>query len=175
MKLKSPAAALLFLALCVFAPAASAQDKRGPSTPEERAKVVQIARALESEPLHENAKKAREGLFYWIVNVPDITVTLCTDYLSGLYKDKKNYSSELAMQMTFSSVAFIIENPAQAQDDVAVQKAGVEGTLRAYEAILKEKPKAKWPFLDDLIQRRDKGTLEEYVREISTTKCKAKK
>jgi hypothetical protein len=74
--------------------------------------------------------------------------------------------------MTMSSAAFIIEHPDQARDDVAVNKAGIEGTLKAYEAILRTKPKARWPFLDELIARRDKGTLEDYVREISTTKCK---
>ncbi len=37
-----------------------------------------------------------------------------------------------------------------------------------YEAILKAKPKAKWPYLDDLIQKRDKGELGNHVREAAT-------
>lgn len=39
-----------------------AQSKRGPSTPEERSTAVKIARLLEEEPLHKDAKKAREWL-----------------------------------------------------------------------------------------------------------------
>jgi hypothetical protein len=100
---------------------------------------------------------------------------ICPDYLKPIFDKDKNYSSEIFFQMPLSSAAFIIEHPDQAKDDVAVNKAGLEGALRAYEAILKAKPKAKWPFLDELIERREKGTLEEYVREIATTKCKGSK
>ena len=58
---------------------------------------------------------------------------------------------------------------------MAVNKAGIEGTLKAYEALIKVKPKARWEFLDELIARREKGTLEAYVRDISTTKCQGSK
>jgi hypothetical protein len=162
--------ALLFVVIAQKTPA----QERGPSTPEERAKALQIARQLESDPLGKDAKEARSWMLTWLINVPDISVTVCPNYLEPLFgKDKnKNYASDLTLQMTLSSAAFIIEHPDQAKDDVAVNKAGLEGTLRAYEAILKTKPKATWPFLDQLIERRNKGTLEDYVREISTTKCK---
>lgn len=174
--------ALTFATISVIAFAAQlgiAQETRRPSTPEERAQAVRITRALEADPLHKDAKKAKEWLLYWLIQAPDITVTLCADYLSPLYaKDKnrdKNYAPEITTQMMFSSAAFIIEHPDQAKDEIAVNKAGLEGSLKAYEAIAKAKPTVKWPFLDELIGRRDKGTLEEYVREISTTKCKGSK
>lgn len=154
-------------------------QKRGPSTPEERAQAVRLTRALEADPLNKDAKSAREWLTLWLVEVPDISVTLCTDYLSGLYEKKKdrdkNYAPEIATQMMFSSAAFMIEHPDQATDDIAVNKAGLEGSLKAYEAILQAKPKVQWAFLDDLIAKRDKGTLEDYVREIKTKKCKGSK
>ena len=155
-----------------------AQDRK-PSTPEQRAQAVRMTRALETDPLNKDAKKAREWLIFWLIQAPDITVTVCTDYLTPLYeKDKnreKNYAPEIATQMMFSSAAFIIEHPDQANDAIDVNKAGLEGSLKAYESISKTKPNVKWPFLDELIGRRDKGTLEEYVREISTTKCKGSK
>lgn len=168
--------ALAFL----FSTGLSYAQKRGPSTPEERAKAVQLIDALEAEPLHKNGQQARRWLLIWLADVPDISVTMCTDYFAPLYKEKdkereKKYAAEIITQMPFSSAAFIVEHPEQAKDDVAVNKAGLEGSLKAYEAILKIKPEAKWPFLDQLIERRDKGTLEEYVREISTTKCKGSK
>ncbi|HEV2913678.1 MAG TPA: hypothetical protein VGX92_10390 [Pyrinomonadaceae bacterium] len=150
----------------------SRAQKRGPSTPEERAKAVQLTRALEADPLARDSKDARRWLVTWLTDVPDITVTICPDYLRPIFNQDKNYAPDLFFQMTFSSAAFIIEHPDQANDAVAVNLAGVEGTLKAYEAILKAKPKARWPFLDELIERRSKGTLEEYVREINTTKCK---
>ena len=118
---------------------------------------------------------ARQWLLNWLIEVPDISITICGDYLRPLFDKDKDYAKDIFFQMSFSSAAFIIEHPDQAKDDVAVNKAGIEGSLRAYEAIVKAKPKVKWPFLDELIQRREKGTLEEYVREISTTKCKETK
>jgi hypothetical protein len=150
----------------------STAQKRGPSTPEERARALQLVRALEADPLAKDAKDARRWLITWLTDVPDITVTICQDYLKPIFDKDKNYASDLFFQMTFSSAAFIIEHPDQAKDAVAVNQAGIEGTLRAYEAILKSKPKARWPFLDELIERRSKGTLGEYVREINATKCK---
>ena len=157
-----------------------AQENRKPSTPEERAQAVRISRSLEADPLNKDARKAKEWFILWLIRVPDISVTLCSDYFSPLFeKDKKdkdkNYVSEITTQMMFSSAAFIIEHPDQAKDEIAVNKAGLEGSLKAYEAISKAKPNVKWPFLDELIVRRGQGTLEDYVREISTTKCKGSK
>lgn len=165
--------AALGLAFLLNASICVAQE-RGPSTPEERAQAVRLTRGLEADPLNKEAKDSRNWLLRWLTEVPDITITVCTDYLKPLLEKDKNYSSEIVFQHLASSAAFIIEHPEQAKDDVAINKAGLEGSLKAYEAILKVKPKAKWPFLDELIGRREKGTLEEYVREIATTKCKGK-
>jgi hypothetical protein len=147
-------------------------QQRGPSTPEERARALQLVHQLETDPLGKDAKEARRWLITWLAAVPDISVTISPCYLEPIFGKDKNYASDLFYQMTMSSAAFIIEHPEQAKDDVAVNKAGIEGTLRAYEAILKTKPKATWPFLDQLIERRNKGTLEDYVRETGATKCK---
>lgn len=168
----------LTLAIGITSQMSLAQE-RGPSTPEERSQAIRLTRGLEADPLHKDAKDARRWLTLWLIQVPDITVTLCTDYLSPLYdKDKnkdKNYAPEITMQMMFSSAAFMIEHPDQVKDEVAVNKAGVEGSLKAYEAIAKAKPKVKWTFLDELIERRNKDTLDVYVREIATTKCRGSK
>ncbi|MDQ3908640.1 MAG: hypothetical protein M3268_09900 [Acidobacteriota bacterium] len=166
----------LALVVCLLLCASTAHaQKRGPSTPEERAKVIQLVRALEADPLNKDSQDARRWLLTWLTDVPDVSVTICPDYLRPIFGKEKNYANELFLQMTWSSAAFVVEHPDQAKDDVAVNKAGIEGTLRAYDAILKVKPKARWEFLDDLIVRRDKGTLEEYVREIAATKCKGSK
>jgi len=66
-----------------------------------------------------------------------------------------------------SAAAFVISNPDKAKDDVAVYTAALEGSLQTYESILKAKLKAKWPFLDDLIEKRSKGELGGYVRQAA--------
>ena len=140
-----------------------ASADRGPSTPEERDTAVKLARLLESDPLGANAKEARHWFTMWIIEVPDIHVSLCGTLLGPVLDSKKNYAPELITQMMYSSTAFVIEHPDQANDEVAMYLAGVEGSLRAYESILKAKPKARWAYLDELIQKRDQGTLHTFI------------
>jgi hypothetical protein len=157
---------LLTIAFALSAQVNFAQEKRKPSTPEERARAVMLIRMLESEPLNKDAKDARRWLLQWLSEVPDITVTITPDFLRPIFGKEKNYAGEIFFQMTLSSAAFIIENPDKANDEQAVNVAGLEGSLKAYESILKVKPKAKWEFLDGLIEKRNKGELDEYVAEI---------
>jgi carboxypeptidase Q len=165
------------LAFCLlFCLTVAAQSNRGPSTPEERATAVKSARLLETDPFSKDAKKVREWFLKWLIEVPDISVEICAGYLSPLYGKKiKDNEAELVTQMTFSSAAFIIENPDKANDNVAVNLAGLEGTLKMYESILKSKPNAKIDFLDQLIAKRDKGELRAYVEDIAANKCKGGK
>lgn len=139
-----------------------------PSTPEQRAKAVEIARLLETDPLSKDAKEQRRLITVWLFQVPDISVKMCLHLLGPLLDAKKNYSTEIFTQMPVSEAAFVISNPDKAKDEIAVYTAGVEGSLRMYESILKVKPKAKLPFLDDLIQKREKGELADYVRQTAT-------
>jgi carboxypeptidase Q len=165
----------IIIVIAILAMPLLAQNKRGPSTSEERATAVKAARLLETDPFHKDAKKIREWYTLWLIEVPDITVELCSDYLGPVVGSNKNYGSEIFGQMMYSSAAFIIENADKAKDRVAVNHAGVEGALKTYESVLKTKPKAKWEFLDGLIVKRDKGELKAYVEEVTQTKCKSKK
>lgn len=168
--LKAALLGVFCLAICI---SGLAQD-RGPSTHEEREMALKAARLLEADPLHKDAKKVRSWFTLWLIQIPDITIELCSDSLGPLGGSKKNYSSEIFGQTMYSSAAFIIENPDRAKDRVAVNLAGVEGALKAYESILKTKPKARWEFLDQLIAKRENGDLRAYVEEIANTKCKGK-
>jgi hypothetical protein len=55
---------------------------------------------------------------------------------------------------------------------MAEYEAGVEGALRVYESLMKANPKDRQPYFDDLVQRRDAGTLAEFVKERSAVACK---
>ena len=164
-------AAALFL---VFANSSLAQNQRGPSTPQERETAVKVARVLETDPFHKDAKKMREWLLIFLIGVPDIHVELCTAYMPPEKPSDKNYGSEIFNQTVFSSAAFVIEHPDQANDRVAAHLAGVEGALKVYETVLATKPKAKSAFYDALLERRNKGELRAFVEEATTTKCKSK-
>lgn len=164
---------LLFPFLCSNLSAQS-QQKRGPSTPEERAKAVQIARALEGDPLQPGNKDMRTWFTLWLIEVPDITVQVCGEELGPIFHEldrDKNFVSEIFGQSMFSAASFVIEHPDEAKNAIAVYTAGVEGSLKAYQSILKTHPEAKWPFLDDLIVEQQKGELTKHV-EKATAKCR---
>jgi hypothetical protein len=166
--LKNPSF-LVLLALVIFATSAIAQ-KRGPSTPEERQEVVQLTHMLETDPLSDQAVKARRWLIPFLADVPDISVTICMAPLDPVLKSKKNYSAEIVTQMMFGQAAFVIEHPDKATDDRAVYTAGVESSLKLYESILKAKPKAKWPYLDDLVTTRQTEQWPAVVQSL-VAKC----
>jgi hypothetical protein len=151
--------------IVIFSITALAQQKRGPSTPEERAKGLQFAHDLESNPLGPQAKSEREWLTLWLIEVPDVTVEVCPRLLGPEIPDKKKYGTEILSQLMYSEAAFMIENPDKAKDSVAVHAAGVGGALRAYQAILKDHPKAQLKALDEIIARREKGELQNHVQE----------
>lgn len=157
------AAFLLFLVLC--RPSVLLAAERGPSTPEERAQAVKLAHALEADPLAREARDSRAWLTVWIASVPDITVSLCGAFMRPVLESKKNYAPEIFTQSMFSSVAFVIEHPDQKDNEEAKYLAGVQGSLKAYESIRKTNPKVQWPVLDELIAKREAGTLAAYVKE----------
>jgi hypothetical protein len=163
------------LSLILLLTSAAVAQKRGPSTPEERAQTIRLAHALENDPLNDSAKDARSWLIIFLTDVPDVNITVCPSLLGDLLGTKKNYASELVVQPMFSEAAYIIEHPEKANDETAVHLAGVEGALRTYESILKAKPKAHHKFLDDLIVKRDKGELAAYVGETVKAKCSGDK
>ena len=162
---------LILIAFLVVATSLSARQKRSPSTPEERTKAVQFAHDLENNPLGPQAKSEREWLLRWVMDVPDITVAFCPQILGTELSDKQPYGTEIRTQLMFSQAAFLIQNPDKTKDDLAIQTAGVNGSLRVYELILKDHPNARSKTLDEIIARRDKGTLQGYLQE-AVERCK---
>lgn len=146
------------------------ESPKAPKLSGDRAKVVQMARSLETDPLSKDAPEMRKQVTMWLIQVPDITVKAC-NLLPPLMGSRKDYANEIWGQLIVSQGAFLIEHPEKADDSLAVQTAALEGSLRAYESILKQKPKAKWPFLDDLLEKREKGLLGAYVQQV-VAQCK---
>ena len=131
--------------------------------------LIRMVRLLEEKPFDDNAKKYREWAFLYVVQTKDVSVKVCTD-LTKPFMDKKNkYGSELLVHHSIAMAAFKLENPAMADNEVAAQLAGMESTLKSYEAMVKEKPKARFAALDSLAEKRNKGELAAF---ISANMCK---
>ena len=165
------ATVILVLTLCASR-AGSAQEQRGPSTAEERARAVKVARQLEEDPLGKDAKEQRAWMIQWIIEIPDITVNVCAEYFGSLPNPPRGHSQDVFTQMMISSAAFMIEHPDKVKDEQAVALAGLLGSLKAYEAVLKQDPSARWAYVDRLIKMRDQDKLDDYVTE-TRIKCKS--
>ena len=113
----------------------------------------------------------REWVLRWIIEIPDIHVSVCM-ILDKLPKGDKKDASTVFIAETFSQIAFLIQNPDKQNDRLAEFQAGVDGALRVYEVLLKANPKDRQPFLDDLTERRDSGTLAQFVKERAEAACK---
>lgn len=156
----------------VFAFSAWARtQQRGPSTPEERARAVQVAQKLQTDPLAADVLADREWLVKWLIEVPDMTVSLCSEFLGDMGDSKTGYPGAIIATMMASQAAFLIEHPDQSKDRNAQYLSGVEGALKAYEAIHAKDPNYKPAHLGELIEVRDKGKLADYVRETAKKKC----
>lgn len=155
---------------CALQPARA--EARGASTPEERARFIALVRALETDPLAANANATRQQLRDWTIEVPDIRFKACPALLGEVIGTDYPYSREINLQVLLSGAVLTIENPGKARDHVAVYTAGVEGALRAYEAMVTSTPNAKLAALDDLILRRDRGELVDYIAGLAKQNCK---
>jgi hypothetical protein len=82
--------------------------------------------------------------------------------LKSLDAINNTYSHQLRMQAMYSQAAFQLEHP-KVKDTVAIQAAGLAGTLRAYRAIQRIDPSARYPLLDDLMSLERKGKLQQYI------------
>jgi hypothetical protein len=153
---------LVFGFLCVVvAQRAAAQAT---STPEERARWVEITHKLESNPLDESVNKDGEWALNRLSDAHDIHVPLCPALLSEFNDAKYKYRHEITRQYMLASGAFLIENPTMAGDVAAMNVTAVGSALKVYTAILRQKADAKWKPFDDLLKKQSQGKLDDALR-----------
>jgi len=159
------AAILLFS----FAIPAHAAD-RGPSTPEERKQALDYVQDFLSNPLGPDSAKEREWVIKWAILVPDVHVSVCL-LLEKQPKGDKQDANLIFAGMVLAQTAFAIQNPEAKGDSQEAFLAGVNGSLHVYELLLKDRPKDRQPYLDDLLKKRDAGTLPAWIQERKDKSC----
>lgn len=145
-------------------PAQGQTQGRGPSTPEERKRFVNVAHKVIKSPLDDSLKSEVKWALKWIEDIPDINVTPCSAPLGDLVSSGNRYAARIFSIYVLAMGLFLIEQPGKSSDPVAQYLAGVEGALKAYKAVLRGDPEASSEDLDDLLQRQSAGKLEEFVR-----------
>lgn len=165
------AARLLLMSFACGLAAASAAETG--SSAADRERLATVTRKLEHTPLAPHLRADRAWAMNWLAEAPDISVTVCADSLAGVALSEYPYATEILVQYMFSMAVRLVDNPAMADDKVAQQIVGVEGALAAYRSILKERPKARSPALDGIIETRARGALPEFVA-TAYAQCLAK-
>lgn len=171
MFIRKISAAVVGCGLLLASAVSFSQDRRGPSTEQERQQALEYIHSWQADPLGPKAKDQFGWVLKWVADVPDLTVHVCT-LLDKLPKGDKKDSSTVFGGLFMAQTAFLIENPDKRDDRMAEYQAGVDGALHVYEVLLKANPKDRQPYLDDLIQRRDAGTLAQFVKESAAANCK---
>lgn len=158
---RSIAALAFALALGCGAVSATAADPA--SSAEDRRRFVSIAGQLEEAPLDRRLAAGRVWALGWLMEAPDISVTICANLWSGLLEEDYSHGDVILLQSSFSMAAAMIERPDMANDPIAQQMAGAEGALEAYRSILRSTPRARSPFLDALIRTQSRGELRDFI------------
>jgi hypothetical protein len=133
-------------------------------TLEERKRFVTLVQQLEKSPLDEALRPEVKWAFQWLDAVPDITVDICPAPLEGLPAENYKYTPQLFGLYVFAMGRFAIEHRDKAQDKTGQYFAGVESTLKGYQAIVKDKSNARSTALDALLQKQNEGRLKEFVK-----------
>lgn len=126
--------------------------------------LIKAARFLEEKPFDKDAKDIRGWAVRYIIETDQVSVLICAGELMEPVLNKKNKNStELIGQYTIGMAAFKLANPDKKSDENAAQLAGIESMLKAYDAMIAEKPKTKFDGMDALIGKRDKGELKAII------------
>jgi len=166
---------LYFIFTLSFLLALAAQTGFAQSAEEQRSLLIKATKFLEVKPFDEKAKDVRGWAVAYVIQTKDVSVVVCIgDFLKPALEKKNKYGSELIGQYTIAMAAFKLENPDQKDDENAAQLAGVESMLRAYETMLKEKPKAQFAGMDELVAKRNKGELRALVEAAECGKKESK-
>ena len=149
-----------------------AQAERGPSTPEEQARVVQLALASDKDPIAVMTSADGHWFEKWADEIPDYQFGPDSGafwFQSGAAQG--DLKRVLRFQHTISTATYQIQhhmldpekNPA---DFEAKTLAGVEGVLRAYESLLAKNPANRSEQIDKAIALRNKGELAAFVKAL---------
>lgn len=129
-----------------------------------KSELIMASEMLEKAPFHKDAKAVRGLAVNYVIETNDVSIVVCAGDLMEALLDKKNKNStELIAQYTIAMAAFKLGNADKKDDENAAQLAGVESALRAYEAMIKEKPKTKHAGVEKLLSKKQEGSLAAMV------------
>jgi hypothetical protein len=103
----------------------------------------------------------RQNALKWTIETDEISLIACGATFSPFVAKKNKNGPALTEAYMIGMANYRINNPDADENDV--QRAGVELALKVYDRLIKEKPKTKFKEVDDLINKRDNGQLEDFI------------
>lgn len=160
--LRAPAA---LLPAAASAPPPAAQE-RGPSTPAERARVVQMARDAQRDP---QTVQQRDGAWLkaWVDEVPDLTLEYGPAYAWLKAAAPATVRDVLKFQYTASAMAFQVQHPEQASQQAAMEAAALANVMRAYWTLVQRNPQFVSAQLDRALGAQREGKLAAFLAALS--------
>ena len=162
----------LFALVTLFSALASpsfTQAARGPSTADERARVVKLADESRKDPLAVQAANAA-WFEQWLSDVPDFMFKPQAVAKWCMRAAKGDMKQIIQFQFGVGALSHQIKHnmpdPTKPADISAVNLAALDGVLAAYQALLAKDPANRSPRMDQAVIRRDKGELALFAREI---------
>ena len=150
----------------VMSAAASLEAVRGPSTPEERERLVAITQKLEASPLDQALYKERDWAQQLLLEIPDVHIRTCTSLLRDIRRPRYKFRSELWMQVRLAGAVYLLQHPDHPDDHLGEHLAGLQSALKTYSALVKANADAHSKPLDDLVEKQKQGKLEGVVRDL---------
>ena len=124
-------------------------------------------RRLEDSPLGEQAEDDRKWLMTWLIDDPVLEqARYCIGVLGPSWELRYRYARQIEAQLLLSGVAGILENRQRRVPSDEIIAAGVRGALKAYQAILSQKPGATQGSLDRLLGKQRQGQLKSYLSSL---------
>jgi hypothetical protein len=145
---------------------------RGPSTPEKRRQALRSIHDFEAKPLRPQAPGEREQVINWVIAIPDVYATFCPSILDKMNRRDKKDRLDLIAAMRRDQTEFALMSAEKKDDHFAKCEEGVDAFLNVHAALVKSNPKDRQPFLDELFDRSEAGTLAQFVHDRAAAACK---
>ena len=165
-------AAVLAIGAFLAAPAL-AQSSRGPTTPDEQARIVQLAAAADKDPV--GVMTSPDGRWFekWVDEAPDYFMgpDKGVFWIATSGAAKADVKRVLRFHHTVSTAAFQLRHhifdPQKNEADMEAKTlAGVEGLLRAYETLVAKRAENRTPQMDNALALRNSGGLAAFVKAL---------
>ncbi len=142
-----------------------------PTSAATRAEMIGLIDTLEKYPNDPQARVLRREVLAWLTEAPDVTVTVCGEFLGIRNFEPGQPSGELVLLQAFAEARFILENPDKARDVHAVHLAGLEAALRTYAVMKAENPELSIPSVEAIVNLQAEQKLPTHVTQ-AIKKCK---